>query len=126
MSKRIATRSIAMTLAAATLLAGCGSSDFEKMVIAECMQDGDPGKDCNCIASQLDAGLSDRVKTAFPALRWPLKPDPRDREAVNNQYLRGAGIDPADHQAVASIRSEFKDSYYPLQNQVRAACGGTV
>jgi len=111
---------------AGVALAGCGQSDFAKMVEAECAQDGDPGKDCSCIASQLDDGLPDRVKVAFPALRWPMKPAPQDREAVNNQLLRAAGVDPADRQAVESIRQEFKDSYYPLRNAVRAACGGSV
>ncbi|MGV1681572.1 hypothetical protein [Sphingopyxis sp. GW247-27LB] len=111
---------------AGVALAGCGQSDFAKMVEAECAQDGDPGKDCSCIASQLDDGLPDRVKVAFPALRWPMKPAPQDREAVNNQLLRAAGVDPADRQAVESIRQEYEDSYYPLRNAVRAACGGSV
>src|SRR3546814_19412533 len=96
------------------------------MVEAECAQDGDPGKDCSCIASQLDDGLPDRVKAAFPALRWPMKPAPQDREAVNNQLLRAAGVDPADRQAVESIRQEFKASYYAVRNAVRAACGASV
>src|SRR3546814_3882729 len=56
-------------------------SDFARMVEAECAQDGDPGKDCSCIASQLDDGLPDRVKVAFPALRWPMKPAPQDRRS---------------------------------------------
>lgn len=111
---------------AGATLAGCGQSDFAKMVEAECAQDGDPGKDCSCIASQLDDGLPDRVKVAFQALRWPLKPAPQDREAVNNQMLRAAGVDPADRQAVESIRQEYEDSYYPLRDKVRAACGGSV
>src|SRR3546814_11482110 len=75
---------------AGVALAGCGQADFARMVEAECAQDGDPGKDCSCIASQLDDGLPDRVKVAFPALRWPMKPAPPDREAVNNQLLRAA------------------------------------
>jgi hypothetical protein len=111
---------------AGVALAGCGQSDFAKMVEAECAQDGDPGKDCSCIASQLDDGLPDRVKVAFQALRWPLKPAPQDREAVNNPMLRAAGVDPADRQAVESIRQEYEDSYYPLRDKVRAACGGSV
>ena len=111
---------------AGATLGGCGQSDFAKMVEAECTQDQDPGKDCSCIASQLDDGLPDRVKVAFQALRWPLKPAPQDREAVNNQMLRAAGVDPADRQAVESIRQEYEDSYYPLRDKVRAACGGSV
>src|SRR3546814_15847783 len=62
-------------------LAGCGQSDFARMVETECAQYGDPCKDCSCIASQLDDGLPDRVKVAFPALRWPMKPAPQDRRS---------------------------------------------
>lgn len=114
-----------LSIAGGAALAGCGQSDFQKMVVAECGANGDSA-DCACVASELDAGLPDRVKTAFPALRWPLKPDPQDREAVNNQYLRSAGVDPADRQAVASLRQEYEDTYYPLRNQVRTACGGSI
>src|SRR3546814_16614176 len=41
--------------------AGCGQSDFARMVEAECAQDGGPGKYCSFIASQLGDGLPDRV-----------------------------------------------------------------
>src|SRR3546814_17091864 len=73
---------------AGVALAGCGQSDFARMVEAECAQDGDPGKDCSCIASQLDDGLPDRVKVAFTALRWPIKPAPPDRQAGTHPLLR--------------------------------------
>src|SRR3546814_6950025 len=76
---------------AGVALAGCGQSDFACMVEAECAQDGAPGKDCSCIASQLDDGLPDRGQVAFQALRWPMKPAPQDRGAGNNQTVRAGG-----------------------------------
>src|SRR3546814_5764226 len=65
---------------AGVALAGCGQSDFARMVEAERAQDGDPGKDCSCIASQLADGLPDRVKVAFPALRWPMRSEEHTAE----------------------------------------------
>ncbi len=107
-------------------LAGCGQSDFTKQMTAICAEEADPGADCGCIVGKLDAGLPDRLKPAFSALRWPLKPAPQDRERVFNEAMRAAGVDPVDRQAVQSIQSEFRDAYQPLREQLRAECGGDL
>lgn len=107
-------------------LAGCGQSDFAKQMGAICEEEANPGADCGCIVAKLDAGLPDRLKPAFSALRWPLKPKPQDRERIFNDAMRAAGVDPVDRQAVQSIQSEFRDAYKPLREQLRAECGGDL
>ena len=106
-------------------LGACGQSEFAVMIEKECRASGQQG-DCACIARTLDEGLPDHLKTAFPALRWPLKPRPEDREAVNGSLLRSAGVDPADRQAVRSIRQEFKERMHALNAQTRQLCGGQI
>jgi hypothetical protein len=106
-------------------LAACGQSEFAAMIEGECLSSGQ-NSDCSCIAKSLDDGLPDHLKTAFPALRWPLKPRPEDREAVNGSLLRSAGVDPADRQAVRSIRQEFKERMHALNAQTRQLCGGQI
>lgn len=106
-------------------LAACGETAFSKEVTPICLEQL-TAEQCSCIVSGLDDGLPDRVKTAFVALRWELRPDPNDRERVNNAALRAAGVDPADRQAVRSIRSEFEDSYYPLRDELTERCGASL
>ncbi len=103
-------------------LSACGQSAFAKEVTPICLEDNTQAE-CACLVPALDDGLSDRVKTAFVTLRWELRPEPKDRERVNNERLRAAGVDPADGQAVASIRSEFRDTYYPLRDKLIERCG---
>ncbi len=103
-------------------LAGCGQSSFSKQVMPICLEDNTK-EQCACIISGLDKGLSKRVKAAFVSLRWELRPDPKDRERVFNEAMRAAGVEPTDRQAVASIRSEFRDTYYPLNSQLVDRCG---
>ena len=103
---------------------GCGRSDFAKQVEAVCREPAREGADCSCIASRLDASFPERLKPAFVALRWPMRPAPREREAVNGAMLRAAGIDPADRQQVASARAGFHAAYDPLAAQLREECGG--
>ncbi len=107
-------------------LTACGQSEFRQQIAAICTEEADPTQDCNCIADRLDAGFPDRLKPAFVALRWPLRPDPQDRDAVNGAMLRQAGIDPADPQQMASATREFRDTYYPLRDQIRRECGGAL
>ena len=72
-------------------LAACGGqSDFARQIAAVCEEDAKPGRDCGCIAERLDASFPDRLKPAFVALRWPLKPAPDDRDEVNGAMLRAA------------------------------------
>jgi hypothetical protein len=106
-------------------LAACGETAFSKEVTPICLEQL-TAEQCSCIVSGLDDGLPDRVKTAFVALRWELRPDPKDRERVNNAALRAAGVDPADRQAVQSIRSEFRDTYYPLRDKLSDQCGASL
>ena len=106
-------------------LGACGQSEFAEMIEAECLSNGQSG-DCSCIARTMDDGLPDHLKTAFPALRWPLKPRPEDREAVNGALLRSAGVDPADGQAVRSIRQEFRERMQTMNAQTRQLCGGQI
>lgn len=106
-------------------LAACGQSEFAAMIEGECLSSGQNG-DCSCIAKTLDDGLPDHLKTAFPALRWELKPRPEDREAVNGALLRSAGVDPADPQAVRSIRQEFRERMQTMNAQTRQLCGGQI
>ena len=124
----IASRGTALcALAAASLsLSACGSSAFSNEVTPICLEDGNTKAQCACIVAGLEKGLTDRVKTAFVSLRWELRPDPQDRERVNNAALRAAGVDPADRQAVASIRSEYRDTYYPLRDQLSERCGASL
>lgn len=107
-------------------LAGCGESQFRQQIAAMCMEEADPGRDCGCIADRMDAGFPDRLKPAFVALRWPLRPPPQDRDAVNGAMLRQAGIDPADRQQMASANREFRDTYYPLRDEIHRQCGGSL
>ena len=108
-------------------LAGCsGQSDFSKQIASICAENAQTGQDCTCIAKQLDASFPDQLKPAFVALRWPLRPDPQDRDAVNGAMLRAAGIDPADPQQMKSAVRAFRDVYYPLREQLRAQCGGDL
>lgn len=75
------------------------------MIENECLS-SDQNGDCSCIAKTLDDGLPDHLKTAFPALRWPLKPRPEDREAVNGSLLRSAGwIQPTGRRCDRSARN---------------------
>lgn len=113
-------------LALTLTLAACGKSDFHQMIAANCQAHNGGARNCSCIASTLDEGLSDQLKAAFPALRWPLKPDPSDREAVNGGILRSAGVDPADRQAVHSLMQEFKEQMHFLNEQSRNRCGGVL
>lgn len=106
-------------------LGACGQSEFAVMIEKECRASGQQD-DCACIARTLDEGLPDHLKTAFPALRWELKPAPEDREAVNGAMLRAAGVDPADRQAVRSIRQEFRETMQPLNERTRQQCGGRL
>lgn len=116
----------ASALAASSLgLAACGQSEFAAMIENECLSSGQAG-DCSCIAETLDDGLPDHLKTAFPALRWELKPLPEDRETVNGALLRSAGVDPADSQAVRSIRQEFRERMQTMNAQTRQLCGGQI
>lgn len=107
------------------LLGACGQSDFAAMIESECEANGRNG-DCACIAKTLDEGLPDHLKTAFPALLWELKPRPEDREAVNGALLRSAGVDPADREAVRSIRQEFREKMHGLNAQTRQLCSGQI
>ena len=108
------------------LLGACGSSDFVKTVGQGCREISGDGKDCDCIVGKLDAGLTEQQKAAFVPLRWPLRPDPRDREAVNGELLRAAGIDPADRRAVSSASQALRDRLHILAPDICAACGGTL
>ncbi|MDZ4138584.1 MAG: hypothetical protein U1D66_06855 [Erythrobacter sp.] len=107
-------------------LAGCGQSEFAKQIAAVCTEREQSGTDCGCIAAKLDRDFPDNLKPAFVALRWPLRPAPADRDAVNGAMLRAAGIDPADRQQVESANRAFRDAYYPLREQLRSECGGAL
>jgi hypothetical protein len=115
-----------VALIGALALSGCGSSEFAAMIEAECSADGSSNRDCACIAGALDEGLPDHLKQAFPALRWPLRPEPAMRDAVNGEILRSAGIDPADRMAMESARREFDDRMDILREQTIAQCGGQL
>jgi hypothetical protein len=117
---------VAISMLAMLSLSGCGKSAFETRIAEACSSSAGEGADCACIARTLDMGLPDHLKLAFDALRWPLKPDPKDREAVNGAMLRSAGVDPADRQAVESIRQEFKEKMHSLNEQTRTQCGGRL
>lgn len=107
-------------------LAGCGQSDFVKQVTPICEELSGGRKNCSCIIGKLDQGLSEQQKAAFVPLRWPLRPEPQDREFVNGQALRAAGIDPADRQQVQSIQAEFRDTMRALREGIRAECGSDL
>jgi|TARA_R110000850_G_scaffold53958_2_gene128893 hypothetical protein len=107
-------------------LAACGQSEFTQQIAAACNEEGASGKDCSCIAKRLDAAFPDNLKPAFVALRWPLRPAPADRDAVNGAMLRAAGIDPADRQQMESANRAFRDAYHPLREQLRSECGGAL
>lgn len=107
-------------------LASCGSSQFASMIESECAIENNPDQDCACIATALDEGLPEHLKQAFPALRWPLRPDPAMRDAVNGEIFRSAGIDPADPIAVLSARREFDDLMNLMRPQTIAQCGGQL
>lgn len=127
MNSNVAKRAALLALATMTLsLAGCEKSDFAQRIAAICEEDAQSGRDCSCIADKLEANFPDGLKPAFIALRWPLKPAPRDRDAVNGAMLRAAGIDPADRQQMESAVREFRDAYYPLRDQLRTECGGQL
>ncbi len=113
-------------LAVVIALGGCGQSEFSKQVTAVCLKRAGPGVDCGCVAKQLDAYFPDKLKPAFVALRFPLLPDPKDRDAVNGAMLRAAGIDPADRQQMDSAEREFRDTYYPMRSKLREKCGGAL
>jgi hypothetical protein len=117
-------------LAGALALSGCGQSNFAKQlgeICSEPMSDGTPrsglpgysGMDCGCVAEKLDKGVPEKLKPAFVALQWPLRPDPRDREAVNGAMLREAGIDPTDRRAITSAVAELRETLHP---QIREQC----
>lgn len=107
-------------------LAACGESQFRQQIAAICMEEPNPARDCGCVADRMEAGFPDRLKPAFVALRWPLRPAPQDRDAINGAMLRQAGIDPADRQQMASANREFRDVYYPLRDQIQRECGGSL
>lgn len=121
-------------LAGAFALSACGGqSKMAKQLNGICQQPnaaglprgdlpGYIGLDCSCVIAHLDKGVPERLKPAFVALRWPLAPDPRDREAVNGQMLRDAGIDPTDYAAVSSANAELRDTLHLLDPQIRAEC----
>lgn len=123
-------------IAGALALTGCGGqSKFEKQLTGICHDaqghslsqnpgelPGYTGLDCSCVIAQLDKGVPARLKPAFVALRWPLRPNPRDRDSVNGQMLREAGIDPTDHQAVDSAYAELRDTMHVLDPQIRQSC----
>lgn len=110
----------------AVSVAGCGQSAFVKEVTPICEQFSGGGKNCACIIGKLDSGLSDQQKTAFVALRWPLRPDPQDREFVNGEILRSAGIDPTDRQQMRSVQAEFRDTMRAMSEGIRAECGSNL
>lgn len=120
------TRFAALAALALPLTACGGQSEFAQQIAAICTEEADPAQDCNCIAERLDAEFPDRLKPAFVALRWPLRPAPEDRDAVNGAMLRAAGIDPADRQQMSSAQSEFRDAYNPLRDRLREECGGAL
>jgi len=118
---------------AALAVAGCGQSEFTTQMAAICAEpggDGLPrnslpgfsGRDCGCVVSILEDGLTPRQQATFIPLRYELRPDPQDRERVNGQTLRAAGIDPTDRQAVRSARSELDDALHPLNERIRSEC----
>lgn len=120
-------------LAGALALSGCGQSSFAKQLGEICnepMSDGTPrgglpgysGMDCGCVAEKLDKGVPEKLKPAFVALQWPLRPDPRDREAVNGAMLREAGIDPTDRRAITSAVAELRETLHVLNPQIREQC----
>lgn len=122
------TFSTAAMASAILALSACGSgqSEFAQQIAAVCNEDARPGRDCSCVAERLDASFPDNLKPAFVALRWPLRPAPNDRDAVNGAMLRAAGIDPADRQQMASAERAFSDAYRPLRAQLQAECGGAL
>lgn len=107
-------------------LSGCGRSEFAQQIASICAEGDSTGRDCSCIAERLDAQFPEQLKPAFVALRWPLRPAPNDRDAVNGAMLRAAGIDPADRQQMASAERAFSDAYRPLRAQLQAECGGAL
>lgn len=116
-----------MALTSLTLpLAACGQSEFAQQIAAVCNESAQPARDCTCIAERLDAQFPEELKPAFVALRWELRPAPKDRDAVNGAMLRAAGIDPADHQQMASAQRAFRDAYNPLRGQLQTECGGAL
>lgn len=120
------TRASLLVVLSPLALAGCGNSEFVSMIETECAADANPSKDCACIAATLDQGLPDHLKQAFPALRWPMRPEPQMRDAVNGEIFRSAGIDPADPIAMQSAWREFDDLMDLLREQTIAQCGGQL
>lgn len=118
---------------AALAIAGCGQSEFATQMSQICMEPGGDGqprnslpgfgdKDCGCAIAILEDGLTARQQATFIPFRYELRPDPADRERVNGQMLRAAGIDPTDRQAVRSARSELNDTLQPLSERIRSEC----
>src|SRR3546814_1465942 len=50
---------------AGVALAGCGQSDFARMVEAECAQDGDPGKECSCRSDEHTSELQSLMRSSY-------------------------------------------------------------
>ena len=124
---------IAAALTGTMALSGCGQSTFAKQlgeICTEPMSDGTPrsglpgysGMDCGCVVEKLDKAVPEHLKPAFVALQWPLRPDPRDREAINGAMLREAGIDPADRRAISSAVAELRETLHVVNPQIREQC----
>lgn len=124
---------IAAALTGTIALSGCGQSTFAKQLSEICtepMSDGTPrsglpgysGMDCGCVVEKLDKSVPEHLKPAFVALQWPLRPDPRDREAINGAMLREAGIDPADRRAISSAVAELRETLHVVNPQIREEC----
>jgi len=117
----------------ALALAGCGQSDFASQMTQICMEPGGDGtprnslpgfaeRDCGCAIGILEGGLTPRQQATFVPFRYELRPDPADRERVNGEMLRAAGIDPTDRAAVRSARAELDDAIQPLRERIRDEC----
>ena len=118
---------------AALAIAGCGQSEFATQMAQICVEPGADGqprnrlpgfgdKDCGCAVAILEGGLTPRQQATFIPFRYEVRPDPADRERVNGQMLRAAGIDPTDRAAVRSARSELNDALQPLNERIRSEC----
>jgi hypothetical protein len=114
-------------------VAGCGGSEFSARMMEICQRPDASGapanrllgfgdKDCGCVIATLESGLTARQQASFIPLRYELMPDPADRERVNGEMLRAAGIDPTDRRAVRSARSELNDALHPLSRRIREQC----
>ncbi|MCC7268589.1 MAG: hypothetical protein IT546_14795 [Caulobacteraceae bacterium] len=127
MTRPASTCSTLAVIAALTLpLAACGPSAFSREVTPVCISQGNTPEECDCMIPIVEEGLPDRVKPAFVSLRWPLRPPERDQERVYNDAMRAAGVDPADRQAVESIRLEFDDAYAPLRDTMSDQCDAVL